>query len=206
MKRARTIRLIAALAVVVTAGSGCQSDVGPDRVLPSAASGSLANFEELAASEGIADQAQLDILRSAVAENSLSFESYSQAVNAAVACIRDAGVLVDGPITDHSSGYPVLRYGFAAGVNEDGEPDNPVPDQCIMAHSFYVEAAYTSQPSSQAALDAALEAKRAEVNTCAKAAGIAADDSLPIREWLAEIWDSGESGRDCIVTAEITEF
>ncbi|WP_430868994.1 hypothetical protein [Demequina aurantiaca] len=163
-------------------------------------------YEQLAKADDAVDADQLSILRRAVQAQELLFEEYAQAIDYSLECIAEAGVEIDGPHFDESSGYPRLNYGFAAGSKASGGPDNPVPDECIRAHSFYVEMAYSSQPAIQEVLDSALDAKRPALQTCIEDAGIVVDGELPIREWLLEIVKSGESGRDCLNAQEITEF
>jgi hypothetical protein len=197
----RVWSVVAASFVMLVA---CSGGVPPN---PSLASDDpLQYFLEVALYEGEASPEQIRILSDAVEQGELSFEAYSDAVKATLACMSDAGVLVQGPQVDRNDGYPVLRYQYATGVTEEGNPDNPIPELCIRANSFYVEFAYTSQPSSQEALDVALEAKREEVALCIAEAGIVVDDDLPIREFLLEVVHSGESGRDCIAFAGITGF
>jgi len=168
--------------------------------------GSLEYYEQRAALDDAVDDDQLDILRRAVEAQELLFEDYAQAIDYSLECITDAGIAIDGPDFDNGSGYPQLRYGFAAGSDASGGPDNPVPDECIRAHSLYVEMAYSSQPATQEILDKALQAKRPAVQACLEGAGVVVDNDLPIREWLLEVVMSGESGRDCINAQDITEF
>jgi hypothetical protein len=168
--------------------------------------GSLEYYEQLALADETSTEVQVQTLQRAVAASQLTFEDYAQAVTLSLECIDEAGVAVLGPELDESAGYPRLHYGFAAGVNAAGSTDNPVPDECIRANSFYIEMAYTSQPASQEALDAILESKRPAVEQCIDKAGIVVDGDLPVREWLLEIVASGETGVLCVHAEEIMEF
>ena len=202
--------VVAAAALALAACSSPTPGVLPGTPAPNASVtatlGSLAYYQQVAALDGSVAASQLEILDAAVKADQLSFEAYSEAINESLACIADAGVEVDGPRTDNSSGYPQISYGFAAGMGADGKPDNPVPDDCIRRYSQYVEIAYTSQPASQEALDQALAKKRPDVERCVDRAGIQIDSSLELRDWFMAVADSGDAGRDCLMAAEVFEF
>ncbi len=167
--------------------------------------GTIDYFEYLAKNDPSVSDAQRDRLSRAASTGNLSFEEYSQAIDAALGCITDAGVAIYGPKRKDNSGYPRLSYGFAAGTGEDGSASTPVPDACIRQHSWYVEMAYSDQPRVQQLLSDSLESKRESVRICAEGAGITADNQLPVRAWLLELVHTS-AGRDCVAAADITEF
>jgi len=194
-------------AIALVSLGACTSTTPEPSPSVTSSPGTMKYFLESAEAEGVADDQQLEILRTAQQTQVISFEDYKEAVGRTLSCIADAGVRIDGPTTDESLGFPVIRYGFAGGLDATGtKPANPVPDQCIKQHSYYVENAYRAQPTSQDALDAILEQSRAAVQQCIDKAGITVDSDLPVRQWLAAIAGFGEPGINCIADQGITEF
>jgi len=178
----------------------------------------------LARSSGVASQEQLTVLESATSSGALTFAAYSEAIDETIACMKDAGIAVTGPIADNTWGYPRLTYIAQTGIMdvtsggatdgdfeehvsatpevEDVDPQTRVADACRERNSMYVEYAYDSQPSTIQAYDAVLATKRKAVAACGHEVGIDPDPSLPIREFLMEFTDSDE-GRNCLQEAEV---
>jgi hypothetical protein len=186
-----------------------------------------------ARASGKASARQIEILEHSAATGALPFEVYAEAVNSTLSCFDTAGIPYKGPFTDEALGFKQLLYAGQAGsagtgltITGDNSPDSEtlitkgdVPanaaqndpkgllaESCRYENSAFVEAGYTSQPSSVQAQDSILEKKRADVLKCASQEGLALDESLPIRKLLAQLLDYGEPGRKCMRQNDVTSF
>jgi len=213
-KRRFGLLAFGALALIV---SGC-SDASVSS--PPVADARLQYMLDTALDEGVASQAQVDVLTQAVRDGSLDFKVYQEAINLTLDCLADAGIPTMGPIADESRGFTRLDYAYQAGsppkstVNEgspaigeqeseryDPSKQDPLTltaERCRDANSKYIEVAFDEQPSSMEANDTFLESQRPAVLACAQEAGLALEVDLPIRDLLAQLIDYGEPGRHCL--------
>jgi hypothetical protein len=129
-----TLFRLAALLAVASAATACASRAtesvsGPDPHLEYAL--------EIALTDGDASPEQLAALEAAVASGSITFEDYQAAIESALACMNDAGLITDGPYPDDSWGFPRLSYAVLTGdlqhSVEEGEDDTVSPSAASRA-------------------------------------------------------------------------
>lgn len=122
---------------------------------------------------GGADAEQLATLES----GQVTFEEYQRAVDRSLSCIRDAGIDVIGDGVTETRGFPEIQYSFAASSpGRSDEQTTAIADDCIEAHSKFVEAAYQTAPGSIEAQEAKFETYRPAIVECLRENGVDIDD------------------------------
>ena len=112
---------VAALLVVVNVAAACSGPVDEHAAFSDP---HLEYALELAMTDGDASPEQLALLEAAVAAGSLSFEDYQAAIESALACMNDAGIITDGPYPDDSWGFPRLTYAVLTGDIQRSNQDD----------------------------------------------------------------------------------
>jgi len=112
------------------------------------------------AEDSDASAEQLSELDSAIANGEISFETASTAVQRAVECMRDAGLVADTKVDTRGSGFEVPMYVATLPVNLDQEAGMALVDDCDRREHYFVSLAFQTQPEAKAA-DDALIAERA---------------------------------------------
>ncbi|WNM24696.1 hypothetical protein [Demequina capsici] len=119
------------------------------------------------------DQTQID----ALADGSVTFDEYEQAIRATITCMRDAGIEVDDDQVDYHRPFPEIPYTFAGEVEGvlDGDQTLAVADGCIETYSQYVDMAYQTDAAAQEAIDAYFVQVRDEFIACLEDQGQTVD-------------------------------
>lgn len=193
--------LVATTTVVVATSAGCQSDESSGAI--DEQDGLIASMVEDAEAANASPE-QIAILAEAAEIGEVSFQVYSDAVDRALRCIREAGGRVEDNGTTESAG--VRKRSYFVGVEaEEADPAEPLPGmsvhRCIAEHSFWVEMAYQNQPSSVEAREAAWEQHRDAIVACLRDQGIdvAGDERMSeLRRTAVEAYNiHGEADEDC---------
>ena len=158
----------AAVALAFVSLAACGAASGPR---PSASLNDGIRFVLSIAPEDI-DASQRAILDEVARTGEVTFEQYSDAVNATGACARDAGLIVSGPSSGTLRGLPTLGWGWGSAGDLSLDQAMSLGDACQARYSLYVEEAYTSQPSAVDAEEAILDAKRPEMIACLRKYGV----------------------------------
>lgn len=126
-----------------------------------------------------ASEAQLDILRDALAAGDLTLDQVNVAVEATFRCFDDNGI-------GHSSLKPLtyqgldrVTYTFLDIPGLDPEVSLRIADDCIYSESFFVEELYVAQPRSREIYDHYFtENIRVPLIVCLRSIGIPVDDNV----------------------------
>ena len=108
----------------------------------------------------------------ALEDGVITFEEYEAAYERTVACMRDSGLVVNGPIPVNGGRF--LGYAYEGGV-DDGEADEP----CLREHLDLVEGLWGAQ-----AMPSVAEAEviAQEYTACLRAAGVVIEGELSLEE------------------------
>ena len=155
-----------------------------------------------AAEAGGAGDAQLEILRRAQAEGSLSLEDARAAERAMVQCINDAGSEATYSERTDKSGLVVPGYVAVAGTSEQ----LAITDACASQEAFWVDMVYQTQPTSTALSDAYLDQQAPLVRNCLESHGYTTAPDATTHELLRQALDAAletDWTIDCLTTSGI---
>lgn len=171
----RALSVAVAATVFSVAATGC----GQSSIAPTAAPSNLPETGlELFLSEaqaGNANQDQLAILERAVGVGVVTLEDVSQAVDATIGCLEEAGLRVTRSNETLPTGLVLPTYSYGAGEGQDDAIAQSLARQCMEENSAYVEKAYQLQPSSRALYDAKFTAARPQIIECLSENGVVVD-------------------------------
>lgn len=118
-----------------------------------------------AAEEAGVDQSQISVLQ----QDEISFDDYSSAVDRSLQCMRDAGLIVDGPRVINRQGQEEITY--SASMGADGT--STIMENCVQRYSHFVEWFWQSGSPAAIGFVADLEARFLEpVRICLDELGI----------------------------------
>jgi hypothetical protein len=150
-----------------------------------------------AARDAGATEEQVAVLAAAREAGEVTFEAYSEAVDRALRCMREASIDVfDGGTIEHL-GLLMRSYSVPAEA-EEADSREPMPGitvhRCVAEHSIWVEFAYQLQPASVEAQDAHFDRYREAIFGCLAERGVEVDPAL--REVATEAELAAEFRRD----------
>ncbi|WP_448630893.1 hypothetical protein [Cellulomonas soli] len=161
-----------ALVVGACSGEGQESSASPS----SAAAAVYAEYLEQA-ERGGAGAEQLAVLGDAVVTGELTFEAVNELVQAAFACMADAGIgHEEWEPKEVVPGYLIPAYSFdgeAEGMSED--ETLAVADACLAEHSFWAEGARADTRSYQDRWDAHVAERLPLIVACLEEHGVQVD-------------------------------
>lgn len=141
------------------------------------------------AQEAGATAEQVAILQEAQETGEITFEAYSEAVDRALRCARQAGVAVQGDSTIEHRGLRLRSYS----VPVEADPREPLPGypvhRCVADHSFWVERMYQLQPVSLEAQEAHYERYRSAIVDCLAEYGVEVEPDLSYEELSSQFRD-----------------
>lgn len=198
---------LVAIALVVAASAACRSGDSLEDVEDQHGwAKTIDTILQQAQAAGAGDE-QMAILEEAQAAGEVPFEVYSDAVDRALRCIREAGGQAEDRGTSESEGVLKRSYGVGA-ETEAADPVEFLPGatvhRCIAEHSLWVEFAYQNQPSSVEAKEAFWEQHRDAIVACLRAEGVdvAGDEPMSELQQLSiEKYNAGEIGESCTAVA-----
>jgi len=127
----------------------------------------------------------------------VSYEDYAEAVDATVACIRDAGVAVDGPRPGaHFSGLPLLGYGYAS----DASNGDVIAADCYRDNLFVIDVLYQSSPLADVTQTEYVDRWRPALTACLEAHHVLVDetlDGLGVEQLSQETREASDGAVDC---------
>lgn len=180
-------RALAALSMLVLAScSAPQDPVSGDSAFDVYIDAVIAD-----AIESGVDPGQIALLEESKVEGSVTVQATMEAITATFACLEDAGVNHFMQSEAQPESYTPPRYIF----QDHSSGKTQLADDCIHRHSFFVEAAYQSQPEAGAARQAVFEQKLPQIIDCLQSQGESLADDATTDEILdflnqpVEVWD-----------------
>ena len=192
-------RIVALTVAVLAAVGGCTSSAPAGGSDPRAegTAGWPASVERTigeARRDG-ADAEQIAILEKAAGAGLISYEVYSAAVDQSLRCIRTAGLPVPKDEIATNEGLKIRLYSMPG----DSQRPDPIADQCVKTHSWFVEKAYQLQPPAQEAKEQYFARYREALLNCVSVNGVAVDPDMTrgeIDRAVAQVMD--QKGVDCL--------
>ncbi|MFE1320548.1 hypothetical protein [Kitasatospora phosalacinea] len=191
----RTSPLTVAVLAAVLAAGGCQGGSGGAGGGTSDRAREIRRALDDARSQG-ADQSQIALLE----KGEPTFESYQEAVNRSIDCVRRAGIeVVNNGISD-SRGFPMVDVGYAAQAEgQSEEQTRALIDDCLLRYDQWISSLYQTGPAALTGMDRQFESIRPAYLACLRKYGLKVDDKASRQEAEnaeVQLWHD-HPGLDC---------